>query len=135
VRCARNLNDDQLRGLAAAGGVLGIMHHPICIDHEEPTIDRVVDHVEHAVEVMGFEHVGLGSDFTRQTVRAVGWDERADALLPSSMAVDAAIDGLAGPEDFPNLVRALRQRGFEGSRLRSVLGGNLLRVFREALPG
>ena len=130
----RNLNDEQLRGLADAGGVLGIMQHPINVDHERPTIDRVIDHLEYAVEVMGIEHVGLGSDFTRQAVRAVGWVEPMDTLLPPSMKADAAIEGLAGPQDFPNLVRALRRRGFEGSRLESVLGANLLRVFHEALP-
>lgn len=131
----RNLTDDQLRGLAQAGGVLGIMQHPINVDHERPTIDRVVDHLEHAVEVMGIAHVGLGSDFTQQTVRAVGWVEPADALLPPSIQADAAIEQLAGPQDFPNLVATLRRRGFDGERLEAVLAGNLLRVLREALPG
>lgn len=130
----RNLTDDQLRGLAQAGGVLGIMQHPINVDHERPTIDRVVDHLEHAVAVMGVEHVGLGSDFTQQAVRAVGWVGPPDALLPPSMQADAAIEDLAGPQDFPNLVAVLRRRGFEGERLDAVLAGNLFRVLREALP-
>jgi microsomal dipeptidase-like Zn-dependent dipeptidase len=50
------------------------------------------------------------------------------------MAADAAIEGLAGPDDFPNLVSTLRRRGYEGERLEAVLGGNLLRVLRSALP-
>jgi membrane dipeptidase len=130
----RNLNDEQLRGLAQAGGVLGIMLHPINVDHETPTIDRVIDHVDYAVEAMGIDKVGLGSDFTRQAVRAVGWVGPPDALLPPTMQADAAIDGLAGPEDFPNLVAALQRRGYEGERLDAIAGGNLLRVLREALP-
>jgi membrane dipeptidase len=131
----RNLSDDALRALAARDGVLGIMLHPLAIDATEPTLDRVVDHIDHAVEVMGIEHVGLGSDFTQQVVRAVGWVEPPDALLPDGMTVAAAVDDLAGPEDFANLVAALERRGYEGERLDAVLGENFMRVFSRALPG
>ena len=130
----RNLGDDALRALADRGGVLGVMLHPLAIDSEHPTLDRVVDHVDHAVDVMGVEHVGLGSDFTRQLVRALNWVEPADALVPPGMKTDAAIDGLAGPEDFDNLVAALERRGYDGERLQAVLGWNLMRVFESALP-
>jgi membrane dipeptidase len=130
----RNLSDRQLRGLAERGGVLGIMHHPLAIDPSDPSLDRVVDHIDHAAEVMGIEHVGLGADFTRQVVRALGWEEPPDALLPAGMRADAAITDLAGPEDYPNLVTALERRGYEAERLSAVLGGNLLRAFRSALP-
>jgi membrane dipeptidase len=105
-----------------------------CTRSTQPTLDRVVDHIDHAVEVMGGEHVGLGSDFTRQLVRALNWIEPPDALVPEGMRADAAIADLAGPEDFDHLVAALERRGYEGSRLRAVLGENLLRVFRQALP-
>jgi membrane dipeptidase len=130
----RNLSDDALRALAARGGVIGIMLHPLAVDAAQPTLDRVVDHIDHAVGVMGIEHVGLGSDFTRQLVRALNWVEPPDALLPAGMRTDAAIEQLAGPEDFPNLVEALERRGYEDERLRAVLGENFLRVFRQALP-
>src|SRR5579872_361690 len=124
----RNLSDDALRELAAHGGVLGVMLHPISVDHTSPTIDRVVDHVDHAVEVMGIEHVGLGSDFTQQLVRAYNWIAPPDSLLPSGLAADAAVEALAGPEDFPNLVDALVRRGYDGESLAALLGGNFLRV-------
>ena len=130
----RNLSDDALRALADRGGIVGIMLHPLAVDSAQPTLDRVVDHVDHAVELMGIEHVGLGSDFTRQLVRALNWVEPPDALLPEGMKTDAAIEDLAGPEDFPNLVEALRRRGYEDERLRAVLGENLMRLFRRALP-
>jgi membrane dipeptidase len=130
----RNLDDDALRALAARGGVIGIMLHPLAVDAEQPTLDRVVDHIDHAVDVMGIEHVGLGSDFTQQLVRALNWVEPPDALVPAGMRTDAAIEGLAGPDDFPNLTEALTRRGYEGERLDAVLGENFLRVFRQALP-
>ena len=60
----RNLTDDQLRALAAAGGLFGLMLHPLAIGHEQRTLARVVDHLEHAVGVIGIDRVCLGGDFT-----------------------------------------------------------------------
>ena len=130
----RNLSDDQLRALAERGGVLGLMQLPIVIDPQIWTIGRVVDHVDHAVGVMGIEHLGLGGDFIRQVWRALPMRAAPDSLLPDGMPMDAAIEGLAGPEEYANLVEALRRRGYEGQRLKAILGGNLLRLFRQALP-
>jgi membrane dipeptidase len=130
----RNVSDEQMRALAERGGVLGMMLHPLVIDVQTPTIDRAIDHLDHAVEVMGIEHVGLGGDFTRQVVRALGFVDPPDALLPEGMAIDAALDGLVGPEDYPNLVDALRRRGYAGDRLEAVLSGNFLRFLASALP-
>jgi membrane dipeptidase len=130
----RNLRDVQLAALAARGGVLGVMQHPLILDPAAWSIDGVIDHVDHAVDVMGIDQVGLGGDFTRQVVRAIGWAEPPDALLPHGMTVDAAVDDLAGPEDYPNLVAGLRRRGYDGDRLERVLGGNLIALLERALP-
>jgi membrane dipeptidase len=130
----RNLTDDALRALAERGGVLGVMLHPLAVDPSQPTLDRVVDHIDHAVDVMGIEHVGFGSDFTQQVVRALGWQPPPDSLLTEGLRPDAAIEGLAGPADFPNLVEALRRRGYDDARLAAVAGGNFLRLFERALP-
>ena len=131
----RNLSDDQLRALAERGGVLCLMQLPLVIDHEHPTLNRVVDHLDHAVEVMGSDHVGLGADFIRQVARVLELDTSpGDTLLPPGMTLDAAIEGVAGPEDYGLLVEALRRRGYGGERLEAVLSGNLLRLFRASLP-
>jgi membrane dipeptidase len=134
VDTPRNLSDDQLRALAQRGGVLGLMLLPLVIDPDRPTVARAIDHLDHAVEVMGIEHVGLGADFIRQVYRAMIVHTQPDSLLPPGMQMDAAIDTIAGPEDYPAFVAALRDRGYTGERLEAVLGGNFLRVFRAALP-
>ncbi len=130
----RNLSDDQLRAIAERGGVIGMMALPITVDPERPTIDRLVDHVDHAVAVIGIDHVGIGGDFIRQIAHATGMTEIPGGLMPAGMAADAALEGLAGPADYPNLVAALERRGYEGDRLDAILAGNLLRVFRSGLP-
>lgn len=129
----RNLSDKQLQALAARGGVLGLMLHPLVVDNDRPTIDRAIDHLDHAVAVMGGDHVGLGGDFTRQVVTALGYVDPPDALLPDGMALDAAIEELVGPEDYPNLVTALERRGYVGELLEALLAGNFFRFFRGVL--
>jgi membrane dipeptidase len=109
---------------------------PLVVDPDNWSIDRLVDHVDHAVSVMGIDHVGLGGDFIRQVARsgAVRVPTPAQALLPPGMTVESALDGLAGPEDYPRLVEALLRRGYEDEQLEAILGGNFIRLFREALP-
>jgi membrane dipeptidase len=72
-----------------------------------PTIDRLLDHIDHAVQIMGIDHVGLGSDFDGISV------------LPRPMK-DAT--------SLPELVRALEARGYSDSDVRKILGENFLRV-------
>jgi membrane dipeptidase len=75
------------------------------------TIEQVADHIDHLVEVMGPEHVGIGSDFD-------GGD-----LLP---------DGLKDVSRFPYLFAELLRRGYGDNELRAIAGGNILRVMRGA---
>ena len=65
----RNLADWQLEALAASGGVLGVMALAFAVDPDAPTLGRWVDHVEHAVAIMGIEHVGLGADSSTRCPR------------------------------------------------------------------
>ena len=78
---------------------------------EVPGIDRLVDHIEHAVQVMGVDHVGLGSDFDGISV------------LPRPMK-DAT--------SLPLLVAALKARGYGDSDVRKILGENFLRLLSAA---
>ena len=134
VDTPRNVADDQLRALADRDGVLCLMALPLVVDPERPTIERFVDHVEHAVEVMGIEHVGLGADFIRQVALALDVAGNPSALLPPGQTLSDPVEGLTGPEDYPALVAALRARGFDGADLDAILGGNLLRLLRAGLP-
>lgn len=130
----RNLSDEQLRALAERGGVLGMMLLPLVIDPTRLEIDRAVAHFDHAVEVMGIEHVGLGGDFIRQVLHAVGMRQPSDSLAPAALPWDAAIEGLDGPDGYPRLIAALRARGYGDDGLAAICGGNFLRLLRQGLP-
>lgn len=134
VDTPRNVSDDQLRAVAERDGVLCLMALPLVVDPERPTIDRLVDHVDHAVKVMGVEHVGLGADFIRQVALALRLDDTAASLLPPGHKLSDPVEGLAGPEDYPALVETLGRRGYEGEALDAILCENLLGLLRRALP-
>ena len=130
----RNLSDGQLRALAARDGVLGLMLHPLTIDPVEPTIGRVIDHLDHAAALIGPERLCLGGDWTKRLHELMPAAAPPDGLMPPGLAEGTTIAGLAGPEDYPALVEALRERGWDGDRLDGLLSRNFLRFLREALP-
>jgi membrane dipeptidase len=123
----RNLSDEQLIALAERDGVVGLMALPFVVHPSEWTIDRLIDHVDYLVETIGIRHVGLGGDFARQL-------ERSGAFGVAAVAQATEIEGLAGPEDYPNLVAALRARGYGDDDLRAIASENLMRVLRRTLP-
>jgi membrane dipeptidase len=77
-----------------------------------PPLKSLIDHIDHIAKVAGIDHVGLGSDF--------------DGV---SGATPEGIDSAA---DLPKITQALLDRGYSADGIRKILGGNLLRVFREA---
>jgi membrane dipeptidase len=130
----RNLTDEQLRALADHGGVLAVMGIPLAVDLEAPSLERVADHIDHAVQVMGVRHVGLGADFMTQIVESGAEPAfQATSLMPEGMSFAEAVPGFSGPADYPALAAVLGARGYAGEELAAILGGNLLRVIRGAL--
>jgi membrane dipeptidase len=124
----RNLSDAHLRAVADTGGVLGLMPHPLVVGAD--TLDRFVDHVEHAAAVMGVDHVALGGDFLEQIARTLGIEDE----VVDGVRAGAVIDGLTGPQDYPRLGAALRDRGWGDEDVAALLGANLVRVLRAVLP-
>jgi membrane dipeptidase len=131
----RNLSDEQLRRLVEQGGLFGLMLHPLAIDHERRTIDRVVDHLEHAIEVCGQDRVCLGGDFTTRLSEVLPpLPEPRDGLMPPGLRPGAGIEGLKGPEDYPALLAAMRARGWDEATVDAVTSRNLLDLLSRALP-
>jgi membrane dipeptidase len=128
----RNLSDEHLRGIAATGGVIGINVLPTFIDAENPTLERVIDHVEHVAEVAGVEHVGLGPDFLKEWMDAV-YPQYDTFRALDGIDLKAAVPGMTHTRDLPNVTEKLLERGWPEADVRKVLGENWLRVFRETL--
>ncbi|NJD20696.1 MAG: membrane dipeptidase [Gemmatimonadetes bacterium] len=74
-----------------------------------PTLEDLLDHIDHAVAVAGVDHVGLGADMYPRTPSPVG---------------------IRGVHDYPNITRGLKARGYSDEDVRKIMGGNLLRVWK-----
>ena len=105
----RNLADDQLVALARNGGVIGVSYVPAFVDVQNPTLERLLDHIDHIVAVAGVETVGLGGDF-----------DGGGTLLTDALEV-------------PRITEGLLQRGYGEADVRRILGENTLRVLRAAI--
>jgi membrane dipeptidase len=135
----RAKRDDELRAIAATGGVVGVVAVPSFItDRATATVDDVLDHIDHIVSVIGVEHVGIGTD------RGVSFEtatrDEYYAWL-SSLHFKAAVNppwppgvqGLTCAADLPNLTAGLLRRGYDDDAIRSILGGNFLRLYEQTM--
>ncbi|MFF0740279.1 dipeptidase [Streptomyces sp. NPDC004111] len=123
----RNLTDDQIRGVAATGGVVCVNFIPDFLTDQQDKVsaDRIVDHIEHVVAVAGVDHVGLGSDFVREVMHDV-----TPPCCEDTDAEDPLFDfpGLEGPSGMPLVTEALLRRGLAEEDILKILGGNTRRV-------
>ncbi|MFE7330078.1 dipeptidase [Streptomyces sp. NPDC057565] len=127
----RNLTDDQLRGIAATGGIVCVNFYPefLSADSAERTVDRVVDHILHIADVIGIDRVGLGPDF----IKEVDQDLIRRCCEEPGDADELALPGLEGPSGLPLVTRALTERGVLDDAIRKILGGNVLNLLHTAL--
>ena len=106
----RNLTDQQMQALAKHGGVAQVtLYHGFLRTEGEATILDAVEHLNHMVNVMGIEHVGIGTDFDG----------------------DGGIPGVASASEVINFTRRLLSERYSEEDLRLIWGGNFLRVMKE----
>ena len=106
----RNLTDDQMRRLAAKGGVMQVtLYHGFLVSDGQATILDAMHHLEHAISIMGIDHVGLGTDFDG----------------------DGGILGLRDSSELLQFTRQLLSRRYSEDDIQKIWGGNFLRVMSD----
>ena len=103
----RNLSDEHIRGIAAGGGVIGIAMFAHAVGGSG--VDDTARAMRYGADLVGVEHIGLGTDF------------------------DGAIETAVDVTGLPLLTESLLRHGFDDGEVRAVMGGNALRVFGECL--
>ena len=108
----RNLTDDMIAALADHKGVMGMNFAPDFISEEKPTLEKLVDHIDHVATLVGVDYVGLGSDFD---------------------GISSTPEGLEDVSKMSNVTKELMRQGYSDGEIIKILGGNHLRVFKEIL--
>jgi membrane dipeptidase len=143
VDLPRNTRDSELRALAERGGVVGIYFMPFLRQSGQPHAEDLIRHIEHAVDVCGEDHVGLGTDGSLSGVpltdayRAYFKKTVEDRVKAGYSAPGESADALTivpeynEPLRFFKLANDLAARGWNSSRIDKLLGANFARLFSE----
>ena len=126
----RNKPDEVINAVAERGGVIGACLYPNVIGGKETTQEEFCKMVVRLVDQVGIEHVGLGSDCTRnwdptyvEFLRDGRWQPRSGASWPEWP------EWFSSPLDLPELSNALSDAGLDDDQLAAVMGENWLRLF------
>lgn len=104
----RNIPDHLMKKIAEKGGVIGIGYWEAAICNTDAA--KVVEHIRYAVDLLGVEHVSLGSDY------------------------DGSLDMPFDVSEIPALTQIMTERGFSEAEIRAIMGENIIRVLSEQLP-
>jgi membrane dipeptidase len=127
----RNITDEQAMACAATGGVIGITGVGVFLGPNDISIDALIRHLDHAVELVGPDHVGIGTDFPfDQADLDREFADNAE-LFPESYRRWGPIR-FVPPEALSPLAAALSDRRYPEEAIRGILGGDPLRVARQA---
>lgn len=140
-RHPRNKDDEDLRALAEKGGVLGIYMMPFLNADGPATSEHMIQHIEHAIQVCGEDHVGVGSDNSitptvaddnyRRTLQAFAAERQRQRIGAPREYELLFVTDLNNPRRMEMLGNALIRRGHAVSRVEKILGGNFKRLFQE----
>jgi membrane dipeptidase len=123
----RNIRDDQIKGCAATGGVIGVTGVGRFLGPRGPAVEHLVEHIDYMVELVGPEHVGLGMDSVLEQ-RPAGQPFRGSRTYWPERQYPDSGSGFVDPEAWPRLTQALLDRGYDEAAIRGILGENFLRV-------
>lgn len=127
----RNVTDAQAKACAASGGLVGLSGSSLYLGQGGSLAERVFRHLDHLVQLIGAEHVGLGTDYV------------VDGEAIARLFAERPDEWPAGPADGPNaltylppeglaeVIGLMEQAGYEEDAIRAVLGGNYMRIAAE----
>jgi membrane dipeptidase len=143
----RNTADDTIRAVADKGGVVGVYFMPFLTLDSHPKGADLIAHVEHIARIAGEDHVGVGTDngvlpleLTPESKRKL--DEWQASRIKAGIAAPGEAIGVYpyladynSVDRYRRFAADLQKRGWSEARLEKLMGGNFLRVYREAWGG
>lgn len=107
----RNLRDEQIKALAASGGIIGVTFVPQFLHGDSPNLEILLQHIDYIKNLVGVDYIGLGSDFDGVSKTPVGLENAAVAV--------------------PHIVQGLTARGYSQGEINKIIGGNWYRVIEQ----
>jgi microsomal dipeptidase-like Zn-dependent dipeptidase len=140
----RNKTDEEIKALAARGGVIGIPPKSGFLKpnglSEGTSIEDYIAHIDYVADLVGIDHVGIGTDvgderkYTRERMMAFHNQFPEVAIIDENLRTELMhTSGLQSPATLFNITAGLVNRGYSDDDIRKVLGGNFLRVFRQVM--
>jgi len=131
----RNKSDEQLRFIASRGGFIGVtMFPPFLKRGIDATVDDYVEAIDYVVNLAGEDCVGIGTDFTQGYEQGffdwITHDKGRHRRLTEFGTIRNP-EGIRTIGELPNLTAAMQRSGWTEARIRKVIGGNWLRVFKD----
>jgi len=137
----RSKRDEELKMMAKSGGVVGIYMMPFLNAKGQPTSDHLLAHIEHAINVCGEDHVGIGSDLSISP--HIVTDEYIEnqkkfAKIRNAAGIAAPREGellfvkdMNSPLRMEMIADKLQKAGHSSDRIEKILGGNWMRLFKD----
>jgi membrane dipeptidase len=124
----RNITDEQIKAVAATGGVIGVNGVGFFLGDGPATAEALVAHIDYMVKLVGPEHVGIGLDYDPPN-NVPGVDKpTSDKYWPARQYPGGIQTTFLPPSVLPQVARQLRSRGYKEQAVRDIMGGNFMRV-------
>ena len=127
----RNISDEQIKMIGQRGGVIGINAILVSPHKAEATLDRYVDHIEHVVDLIGIDGVGIGFDFCEFLWKQMSEAEKEE--LEAKLTTPHFLPDLGNHSHARNVTRRLIERDWKDDAIAKFLRGNWMRIFKELL--
>ena len=143
----RNTDDATIKAVADKGGVTGVYFMPFLAADMKPSGARLLDHIEHVARIAGEDHVGIGTDNgvlpvmldakTRENLRKWQMERLKAGIAAPGENPDfiPVVEAYNSVDRYRRIASDLIKRGWTQARVEKLMGGNFLRVYREAWGG
>jgi membrane dipeptidase len=129
----RNITDEQIRACAARGGVVGVVGIGAFLGDAAARTETMFRHIDYIAELVGPQHVGLGTDYVRDMEPAWAFVRtQKDTAWPDPTGTQLYEGTCFQPEQLPELVQAMLAHGYSTEEVRGILGANFRRVYATA---
>jgi membrane dipeptidase len=123
----RNITDEQIKAVAATGGVVGVNGYGRFLGEGGANVESLVAHIDHMVKLVGAQHVGIGLDCDPSTGPALD-DAVSEKYWPERQYPASIKEDFLAPGVLPQVSEQLRALKYRESDIRAIMSGNFLRV-------